>query len=102
MEPPQRLLDETRDSSVDSSAVDPIVSSIISAPVTVERKPYIQPDHDLVLPHAGSSLQDFSIRPRLPILLAGTPRANIAATHESPNGTTAEGWAERHSNQTVS
>nr|KAK5449252.1 hypothetical protein LTR18_002341 [Exophiala xenobiotica] len=99
MHPPQRLLDETHDSSVDGSTADQIVSYIRTVPVTAERKPYIQPDHDLVLPHAGIFLQGSSTRLRSPILLAGTPRANIAATHESPIGTTEEGWAERHCNQ---
>ncbi|KAK1985445.1 Caleosin related protein-domain-containing protein [Colletotrichum cereale] len=60
-----------------------IVTSIPEVPVTVQRKPFVQPEHDQRLPHIG------------------TPRANLAATYEKPNGTTANGWAQRHRHQTV-
>ncbi|KAF5259619.1 hypothetical protein FOXYS1_9768 [Fusarium oxysporum] len=70
----------------DALKVDPnsiITTSIDTVPVTVERKPY-QPGID---------------KPRL--AHAGVARANLAATHERPEGTTDDDWADRHSDQTV-
>ncbi|KAG4220624.1 hypothetical protein PC116_g30897, partial [Phytophthora cactorum] len=61
----------------------PVVSSIPSVKVTVQRKPFLQPDDDQRLPHTG------------------TARANIAATYEKPFGTTEDGWARRHKDKTV-
>ncbi|KAI1655936.1 Caleosin-domain-containing protein [Daldinia decipiens] len=61
----------------------PVVSTIPSVKVTVERKPFLQPDDDQRLPHTG------------------TARANIAATYEKPYGTTEDGWARRHRDKTV-
>ncbi|KAI1818509.1 Caleosin-domain-containing protein [Poronia punctata] len=51
--------------------------------VTSERKPFLQPDDDIRLPHTG------------------TARVNVAATYERPNGTTEDGWAKRHKDKTV-
>ncbi|KAF5538424.1 het-E-1 heterokaryon incompatibility protein [Fusarium napiforme] len=70
----------------DALKVDPnsiITTSIDAVPVTVERKPY-QPGID---------------KPRL--AHAGVARANLAATHERPEGTTENDWAQRHRDQTV-
>lgn len=70
----------------DALKVDPnsiITTSIDAVPVTVERKPY-QPGVD---------------KPRL--AHAGVARANLAATHERPEGTTENDWAQRHQDQTV-
>ncbi|GJD00582.1 caleosin domain containing protein [Colletotrichum higginsianum] len=61
---------------------EPVVTSIPEVPVTVQRKPFLQPELDQKLAHTG------------------TPRANIAATYEKPNGTTERGWAQRHRHQT--
>ncbi|KAI9154948.1 Peroxygenase [Paramyrothecium foliicola] len=61
----------------------PVVTSIAEVPVTVERKPFLQPEDNVRLPHTG------------------TPRANIAATYERPEGTTENGWASRHKDKTV-
>lgn len=61
----------------------PVVTSIPEVPVTTERKPFVQAADDERLPHAG------------------TARANIAATHDKPYGTTKDGWAAGHRDQTV-
>ncbi|KAK4549555.1 hypothetical protein LTR36_006552 [Oleoguttula mirabilis] len=53
-----------------------------TVPVTIERLPYY--------PKSNSRLQD-----------AGTARANIAASEESPEGTQEDDWAERHKHMTV-
>ncbi|KAM4057041.1 caleosin related protein [Hirsutella rhossiliensis] len=60
-----------------------VVTSIPEVPITVQRKPFVQPDDKVRLPHAG------------------TARASLAATYERPDGTAQGGWAERHQNQTV-
>jgi len=57
-------------------------TSIDEVPVTSERKPY----H----PKAKAELQD-----------AGTARATVAASTESPNGTLEGNWAAKHQHQTV-
>lgn len=58
--------------------------SVPAVPVTVIRKPFIpRGDDDQKLPHTG------------------TARVNIAASLERPHGTTEDGWARRHSHQTV-
>ncbi|KAF5622086.1 het-E-1 heterokaryon incompatibility protein [Fusarium tjaetaba] len=80
--------DDTKNTKSYSDAlkVDPnsiITTSIDAVPVTVERKPY-QPGVD---------------KPRL--AHAGVARANLAATHERPEGTTESNWAQRHQDQTV-
>lgn len=56
--------------------------AISEVPVTAERLPYY--------PKEGDRLQD-----------AGTARANLAVSNESPNGTSQENWAENHQHQTV-
>ncbi|KAG9983277.1 Caleosin-domain-containing protein, partial [Aureobasidium melanogenum] len=56
--------------------------AIKEVPVTVERLPYYPKD--------GDRLQD-----------PGTARANIAASNESPNGTSQDDWAQNHQHQTV-
>ncbi|TID27543.1 Caleosin domain-containing protein [Venturia nashicola] len=58
------------------------IDLIPEAPVTVKRKSYIPGPNDL--------LTD-----------AGAPRATIAASKESPNGTVEGGWAANHQHQTV-
>ncbi|TFB03470.1 putative peroxygenase 3 [Trichoderma ghanense] len=60
-----------------------ITSYIQQVPVTVQRKPFVQPEDDARLSHTG------------------TPRANIAATYEQPHGSQASNWAKAHQNQTV-
>ena len=56
--------------------------AISEVPVTVERLSYY--------PKEGDRLQD-----------AGTARANIAASNESPDGTSQDNWAQDHKHQTV-
>ncbi|KAF2807207.1 Caleosin-domain-containing protein [Mytilinidion resinicola] len=63
--------------------VETIVCSIQSVPITEKRKPFINTDPGLELYHAG------------------TARANIAASAESPHGTTEKDWTTRHSHQSV-
>ncbi|MCJ1381116.1 hypothetical protein MMC17_004225 [Xylographa soralifera] len=58
----------------------PIKTFIIEQPVTIQRLPYVPKDGDLLVD-------------------AGTARATIAASKESPNGT--PGYAEKHQNKTV-
>ncbi|OAA53372.1 caleosin domain containing protein [Cordyceps fumosorosea ARSEF 2679] len=60
-----------------------IVTALGSVPVTVQRRPFIQPEDDEKLAQAG------------------TARANIAASHEHPDGTAVDGWSEHHKHQTV-
>lgn len=67
-----------------TNGASPIVTSIESVPITEERKPFVQPEDDERLPHAGVA------------------RANIAATYEKPYGTTEGGWAARREDKTVS
>ncbi|OLN97370.1 putative peroxygenase 3-like protein 1 [Colletotrichum chlorophyti] len=62
---------------------EPVMHSIPEVPVTFQRKPFLQPDEDQRLPHAGTS------------------RANIAATYDHPDGTTEDDWAKKHRHQTV-
>ena len=57
-------------------------TAIVEQPVTEERIPF--------LPAPGSVLQN-----------AGTARATLAASREKPNGTTRNGYAGTHQNQTV-
>ncbi|KAG6053375.1 hypothetical protein E4U17_004755 [Claviceps sp. LM77 group G4] len=58
-------------------------SEIPDVPVTVERPLYSQPDDGRPLPDIG------------------TARANLAATHDHPQGTNKNNWAERHQHQSV-
>ncbi|KAK6829404.1 Zinc finger- ZZ-type [Apiospora arundinis] len=58
-----------------------VVSSMSNVPVTVERKPFFQPEEVERLPRPG------------------TARVNIAATYEKPTGT--EGWADNNKDKTV-
>jgi hypothetical protein len=60
----------------------PFCNSIPEAQVTLERKSYIPQPNDL--------LTD-----------PGTPRATLAASKESPNGTIEDDWARKHQHQTV-
>jgi phage replication-related protein YjqB (UPF0714/DUF867 family) len=88
----------------DALKVDPnsiITTSIDTVPVTVERKPY-QPGIDKPrLAHAGKHPQ-LELEMLANLQLAGVARANLAATHERPEGTTDDDWADRHRDQTVS
>ncbi|KAL3595444.1 hypothetical protein FPOAC2_09777 [Fusarium poae] len=63
-------------------------------------KPY-QPGVDKPrLAHAGNGPQlELEMLSNLP--LVGVARANLAATHERPEGTTDNDWADRHRDQTV-
>ena len=61
---------------------NPFKTAIAEQPVTEERKPF--------LPPLKSILQN-----------AGTARATLAASREKPNGTTGNGYADTHQNQTV-
>lgn len=63
-------------------AQEPFKTNIKEQPVTQERKPFA--------PQKGDSLTN-----------AGTPRATIAASEESPNGTTEGNYAKDHQHQTV-
>ncbi|KAL8881142.1 MAG: hypothetical protein Q9198_001596, partial [Flavoplaca austrocitrina] len=58
------------------------VTAIQQQPITVEHKPYI--------PKYGAQLTD-----------AGTARATVAVSNDSPNGTTEDGYAAKHQHQTV-
>ncbi|KAK8080345.1 Caleosin related protein-domain-containing protein [Apiospora hydei] len=69
--------------AVTNGVAPPVVGSIPEVPVTMQRKPFLQPEDDERLPHTG------------------TARANLAATYEKPSGTTEGGWAEKHRDQTV-
>lgn len=61
----------------------PYKVAISEVPITDKRKPYVPgPDTELID--------------------AGTARATLAATQESPEGTKKDNWAERHQHQTVS
>ncbi|KAL6829906.1 hypothetical protein THAR02_02850 [Trichoderma harzianum] len=62
---------------------DAVKSYIHAAPITLQRKPFLQPEGDVRLQHTG------------------TPRANIAATYDQPEGSQAGNWAKEHQNQTV-
>ncbi|KAI8190585.1 hypothetical protein K4K57_002403 [Colletotrichum sp. SAR 10_99] len=62
---------------------EPVISSISEVPITTQRKPFLQPEDDQRLSHTG------------------TARANIAATHDRPNGTTEYDWNKIHRHQTV-
>ncbi|KAF9977335.1 hypothetical protein BGZ73_006376 [Actinomortierella ambigua] len=81
----------------------PHVTSIPQAPVTEERKPfefsmgavpYYPPSKD-----ANGSADDDDANKTLWNL--GMPRATAAETPTHPEGTTQDGWANRHRNQTV-
>ncbi len=56
--------------------------AIKEQPITEERKPYVRSRFD-------------------PLVDAGTARANVAASKESPNGTEDGDFAKKHRNQTV-
>ncbi|OIW30458.1 Caleosin-domain-containing protein [Coniochaeta ligniaria NRRL 30616] len=59
-----------------------ITTAVSMAPVTAERKPFIQLDDQRVSQ-------------------AGVARANLAPTYDKPEGTTEDDWAERHKHQSV-
>lgn len=76
-----KLVGET--SGVENEPIDkPYYNSISEAPITLERTSYI-PGHNEIL------------------IDAGTPRATLAASKESPNGTVEGDWAAKHQHQTV-
>jgi hypothetical protein len=60
----------------------PFDIAIKEQPVTEEREPYVRSQFD-------------------PLVDAGTARANVAASKESPDGTEDGDYAEKHRNQTV-
>ncbi|KAL7620906.1 hypothetical protein AAE478_008216 [Parahypoxylon ruwenzoriense] len=76
-------LSEIVDGEEPMSPLPPVVSSIPKVKVTVESKPFLQPDDDQRL------------------LRTGTARVNILATYEKPYGTAGDEWAERRQDKTV-
>lgn len=60
----------------------PYITAIKQQPITVSHKPYT--------PKPFDRLHD-----------AGTARATVAVSNESPNGTTEDGYALKHQHQTV-
>ncbi|KAM0258098.1 hypothetical protein ACHAQJ_004003 [Trichoderma viride] len=74
---------DSKNSSDSKNGSDTVTSHIKNVPVTLQRKPFLQPESDVRLPHTG------------------TPRANLAATYEHPKGTQESSWAREHQNQTV-
>ena len=60
----------------------PFKTAIAEQPVTKERLPFLPPPESL-------------------LRNAGTARATLAASREKPNGTTGNGYADTHQNQTV-
>ncbi|KAI9825733.1 MAG: hypothetical protein M1826_006917 [Phylliscum demangeonii] len=73
----------TLDPDPDSGETRPSYATGLKAyPVTLQRPPYVP-------------------RPEDKLVDAGTPRANMAATAEKPDGTTEDGWMEKHQHQTV-
>jgi peroxygenase len=60
----------------------PYCNSISEAPITEQRKSYVPSPNDILID-------------------AGTPRATLAASKESPNGTVEGDWAAKHQHQTV-
>ncbi|KAL7938007.1 Caleosin related domain-containing protein [Trichoderma chlorosporum] len=74
---------ESKDNSGSKRNSNSVTSYIQSAPVTLQRKPFVQPESDVRLSHTG------------------TPRANVAATYDQPEGSQAGNWAKEHQNQTV-
>lgn len=79
-----------------------VVSSISDVPVTVERKPFFQPEEVERLPHPGKRAGFLlGVRSSSNLLTRNpeTARVNIAATYEKPTGT--EGWADNNKDKTV-
>lgn len=69
--------------NIENEPIDkPYCYSISKTPITVERKPYVPGPNDILID-------------------AGTPRATLAASKESPNGTVEGDWAAKHQHQTV-
>ncbi|KAL8860755.1 MAG: hypothetical protein Q9178_002785 [Gyalolechia marmorata] len=66
----------------DAGPRKPYLTAIKQQPITVEHQPYT--------PKHGDQLSD-----------AGTARATLAVSNESPNGTTEDGYAPKHQHQTV-
>lgn len=81
-----------------------VISSIPSAQITVERKPFVQSEHNQTVSHTGMPSQHIrsEILNNVNTPPTGTPRANIAVSFEQPDGTTENGCAEEHQHQTVS
>ncbi|MCJ1433364.1 hypothetical protein MMC27_002724 [Xylographa pallens] len=77
---PNSLSSEVLHFNQPQSKENSIKTFIIEQPVTIQRLPYVPKDGDLLVD-------------------AGTARATIAASRESPNGT--PGYAEKHQNKTV-
>ncbi len=79
----QQELDQIGSAVADFPKEKPYSVAIKEVPVTEERKPYV--------PGRDDRLVD-----------AGTARATVAASKESPNGTLERNWAQEHQHQTVS
>ncbi|RQM08495.1 hypothetical protein DH86_00000524 [Scytalidium sp. 3C] len=75
--------DEAGGRSINGVQEQKVVTSVAEVPVTMERKPFMQDDHNVTVSHTG------------------TPRVNIAVSRERPNGTTDNNWASKHQHQTV-
>lgn len=73
------------------------VRTVNHVPITSRQRPWVAPK-DSPLKEPGTSLPSLSTRLLTP---PGLARANIAATHDKPDGTTDGDWAKRHRHQTV-
>ncbi|KAL1954175.1 hypothetical protein VTO42DRAFT_1531 [Malbranchea cinnamomea] len=80
---PRTVAEMSRPSSEDDPESTSIPTWISTVRVTRERRPFRPPRNERQLVDPG------------------TARVNIAASREAPKGTTANGWAARHSGQTV-
>lgn len=81
-EDPQAKVSVTSENSNVVDAEKPYVTSIPEQPQTIERQPFV-------------------LRPDDPLTNPGTARATVAPSRDRPNGTTEDGWAERHQHQIV-
>lgn len=61
----------------------------------------MQPDDDERVPQAGSYTLLHAIEAPATDHVPGVGRANLAPSYDTPGGTTADDWAERHKHQSV-
>jgi hypothetical protein len=83
------------------AAPDGITTSIDTVPITLQRKPYQPGGENPKLAHAGTYPRDTQVTKAFTDIVEGVARANLAATHERPGGTTEGDWAHKHRHQTV-
>lgn len=81
-EPHDAKSGEPLSAAQDTAPEDRCTISIDEVPVTTARKPYVSAH-------------------KTGLVNAGTARANVAASAESPDGTTEGDWAKKHAHQTV-